>query len=183
MDDLVTERLVLHPLDAAEAERLLDPRPRDRAAWAPGYPDETDAVGARTFLATIAETGDPHPFGAYEIRRRSDGLAIGGLGFHGPADAEGGVTIGYGLIPSARGAGYATEAVRALLDLARRHGARRVRGDTDRENVASQRVMTAAGLRLVAEDDRLRYYELSWVHPEEGAVSGPVEGPPARAAS
>lgn len=149
-------------MSAAEAERLLAPGPADAAAWAPGYPAEVDAIGARNFLSTCAETGDPQPFGAYEIRRRVDGLAIGGLGFHGPADDDGSVTIGYGLIPSVRGEGYATEAVRALLGLARAHGIRSVRGDTAHDNIASQRVMAAAGLRLVAEDDQLKYYELSW---------------------
>ncbi|MFV0130147.1 hypothetical protein ACLGI4_20985 [Streptomyces sp. HMX112] len=37
---------------------------------------------------------------------------MGGLGFHGPADENGSVTIGYGLTPSARGEG---QALRGLL--------------------------------------------------------------------
>ncbi|MGW0752975.1 GNAT family N-acetyltransferase [Streptomyces sp. NPDC002587] len=106
----------------------------------------------------LAAQGDPLPFGAYEIRRRDDGSTIGGAGFHGPADARGRVTVGYGLVPSDRGRGYATEALRALLDHARKHGATAVQGDTGLGNTASQRVMEAVGMRLLREDDRLRYY-------------------------
>jgi RimJ/RimL family protein N-acetyltransferase len=50
-------------------------------------------------VAACADTGDPQPFGNYEIRRREDEQAIGGVGFHAPADKDGSVTIGYGLIP------------------------------------------------------------------------------------
>ncbi|WP_037890816.1 GNAT family N-acetyltransferase [Streptomyces sp. NRRL S-87] len=174
MGDVLTPRLVLHPMSPADAERLLARTPGAGDRWAAGYPAEVDLVGARNFLTTCTEQGDPGPFGSYEIRRRADGTAIGGLGFHGPVDEEGSVTIGYGLIPSERGRGYATEALRALVELARRLGARSVRGDTSHDNVASQHVMAAVGLRLVAEDDQLKYYELALTDPapaEDGAVA------------
>lgn len=162
MDDLLTARLVLHPMTPGEAQHVAAGEPHGGAGWEPGYPGAADVAGARAFLRVCASTGDPQPFGAYEIRRREDGRAIGGLGFHGPADAEGAVTIGYGLIPSARGAGYAAEALRALLALARGLGVTRVRGDADRDNRASHHVMTAVGMRMVAEDGRLKYYEITW---------------------
>ncbi|MBO2466060.1 GNAT family N-acetyltransferase [Actinomadura violacea] len=161
MEDLLTERLVLHPFTVAEAERLV------AAGAAPegGYPTAMDVAGARRYLEVCARDGDPRPFGAFEVRVRADGRAIGGAGFHGAPDDEGAVTIGYGLIEAARGHGYAAETLRELLRFARAAGAARVKGDTDRGNVASQRVMAAAGMRLVAEDDELRYYELGWPEP------------------
>ncbi len=164
MGDLVTARLLLHPFTAGEAERVLAGEPVD-AGWAPGYPAAGDVLAARRFLGTCAAAGDPQPFGNYEIRRRADGRAIGGLGFHGPPDETGSVTIGYGLIPSARGEGYASEALRALLELARARGVTCVKGDTDHDNIASQRVMTAAGLQPTGADDRLRYFAVSWPAP------------------
>src|SRR3977135_3183964 len=99
---------------------------------------------------------NPQPFGPYQILRRQDGYAIGGMGFRGAADENGSVTIGYGLIPSARGKGYASEALRGLLLFARAHGIACVEGDTTHDNTASQHVMTAVGMRLVAEDERLK---------------------------
>ncbi|MEY9946719.1 GNAT family N-acetyltransferase [Kitasatospora sp. GAS1066B] len=162
MDDLVTPRLTLHPMSVIEAKRVVAGEPDDGARWAPGYPSEGVVTGARGFLNTCANTGDPQPFGAYEIRRRADGEAIGGLGFHGPADENGSVRIGYGLIPSAQGQGYASEALRALLAFARGRGVNCVEGDTTHDNVASQQVMTAVGMRLVAADERLKHYRIAW---------------------
>jgi RimJ/RimL family protein N-acetyltransferase len=162
MDDLVTARLVLHPMSVSEAERVLTGDPDNAARWAPGYPGEGDATAARRFLNTCANTGDPQPFGNYEIRRREDGRAIGGVGFHGTPDENGSVTVGYGLSPSAHGKGYASEALRALLAFARAHGITSVKGDTDHDNTASQHVMAAVGMGLIAEDERLKYYKIAW---------------------
>lgn len=162
MGDVMTQRLLLHPMSIGEAERLLAAEPDDGGRWAPGYPTEGDVFAARRFLGTCADTGDPHPFGNYEIRLRADGRAIGGVGFHGPTDENGSVTIGYGLVPSARGSGYASEALRALLLLARAHGVTRVKGDADHDNTASHHVMTAAGMRPAGQDERVRYFEITW---------------------
>ncbi|MFH7595552.1 GNAT family N-acetyltransferase [Streptomyces racemochromogenes] len=162
MGELQTARLVLHPMTTGEAERVVAGAPDGEARWATGYPTEGDVLAARRFLRTCADTGDPGPFGNYEIRLREDGTAIGGVGFHGPADETGTVTIGYGLIPSARGSGYASEALRALLRLARARGATRVRGDADHDNTASHHVMTAAGMRPAGQDERVRYFETTW---------------------
>ncbi|MFF4102802.1 GNAT family N-acetyltransferase [Streptomyces sp. NPDC001903] len=162
MDDLVTARLVLHPMTVSEAEQLVAGESDSGARWAPGYPTDGDVSAARRFLGICADTGDPQPFGNYEIRRREDGLAIGGVDFHGPADENGSVTIGYGLVPSARGKGYASEALRGLLLFARARGVSRVKGDADHDNIASQHVMTAAGMRPTGEDERVRYFEITW---------------------
>ncbi|MEU0934656.1 GNAT family N-acetyltransferase [Embleya sp. NPDC005971] len=163
--DLETTRLVLHPLTVPEVERLVAGTPVDDACWAAGYPSPGDVAGGRRFLDTCANDGDPGAFGNYEIRRRTDGRAIGGLGFHGAPDASGAVTIGYGLAPEARGHGYATEALRELLRFAREAGVTCVRGDTARDNVASQYVMTAVGMQLTKEDPDLKHYAISWPEP------------------
>lgn len=87
---------------------------------------------------------------------------IGGVGFHGRPDSDGRVTIGYGLIPSVRGRGYASEALRALLAFARSQGVASVKGDADLDNTRSHHVMAAAGMRLVGEDDRLKHFRIDW---------------------
>lgn len=167
MEDLFTDRLVLHPLSVSEAESLMRGEPGGSAPWGPGYPTEADMVGAMRHVAICEAIGDPQPFGAYEIRRREDGRAVGGLGFHGPPDQDGAVTVGYGLVPAVQGRGYATEALRALLVFARTQGIAQVLGDTDHGNIASQRVMAAAGMHLVGEDERLKYYAVEWLETPE----------------
>ena len=142
-----------------EAEQVVAGDPDDANRWAPGY---LDVSGARGFLDRAAKSSDPHPFGNYQIRRRADGYPIGGIGFFGPPDEHGSVTIGYGLAPSVRGKGYASEALRELLLFARARGVASVEADTSHDNIASQRVMTAAGMHLIAEDERLKYYKIAW---------------------
>ncbi|WP_316525975.1 GNAT family N-acetyltransferase [Kitasatospora brasiliensis] len=177
----MTARLVLHPLTPALARGITAAADDGTGAsgtpdangpdglWARGYPAPADIAGARRFLDVCAQGGSG-PYGAYEIRRREDGLAIGGAGFHGPADDQGTVTVGYGLIPAARGHGYASEALRALLAHARRAGARRVLADTHLHNTASRRVLTAGGMRQWADDGHLAHYETTWHHaPAPGA--------------
>jgi RimJ/RimL family protein N-acetyltransferase len=99
------------------------------------------------------------PFSFYRITRLSDGRAIGGVGFKGQPEDDC-VEIGYGLAPSARGHGYAAEAVIALLSVAADHGLVRVIVDTTLDNTASQRTLVRAGFRLVSTDDELHYYEV-----------------------
>lgn len=162
IESVLTERLLLHPLSVAEAERIVEGTavPGDR--WAEGYPEDGSRRGGGGFLRGCAENGDPGVFRAYEIRLREDGYAIGGIGFHGPPDAERFATVGYSLVPDARGQGYAREALHGLIGIARDAGAAGVRGDADLQNLASQRVMEAAGMRYAGEDDRVRYYRLEF---------------------
>ncbi|MFI6643726.1 GNAT family N-acetyltransferase [Streptomyces sp. NPDC050504] len=167
--DLATERLVLHPMGIALAERVVAGEPGANDLWAPGYPTDGDMESAADFLNRCASTGDPRPFGDYEIRRRDDGLTIGSLGFNRPPDADLTVTVGYGLVPSARGRGYATEALRELLRFARERGITAVKGDTDDDNIASQRVMLSVGMRLVARDGGMRFYAIDWDAAERDA--------------
>lgn len=84
------------------------------------------------------------------------------MDFHGPDDENGSVTIGYGVIPSARGRGCGSEALRGLLLFARARGGTCVKGDAHHGNTASQHVMTAAGMRPAGEDERVRYFEIAW---------------------
>lgn len=123
--------------------------------WHPEYPfaDELDPLRS---LAAASST-DP-VFTMYLIRRRSDGSAVGGIGFFGPPDGTGTVEFGYGLVPSARGAGIATEAVELALQHAADNGARAAVADTDITNVASQRVLEKNGFVEVGRSAALVYY-------------------------
>ncbi|MFE0704830.1 GNAT family N-acetyltransferase [Streptomyces sp. NPDC058872] len=155
---VATERLLLRPLTASDAERTVARAPAPGDLWGDGYPLDGDVRAATGFLRGVAEHGDPGVFRPYEVRLRESGVVVGGIGFHGPPDALGVVTVGYGLLPDARGKGYASEALRALLEVARAAGVAGAKGDADLDNPASHRVMEAAGMRCVAEAGGLRHF-------------------------
>ncbi|MFE3069849.1 GNAT family N-acetyltransferase [Streptomyces sp. NPDC059247] len=160
-ESVTTARLLLDPLSVAEAERIVTRTAGDGDLWAEAYPGDGDVRSCTGFLRGVAERGDPGAFRPYAIRLRDGGETVGGIGFHGPPDALGVVTVGYGLVPGARGRGYASEALRGLVGVARRAGASGVKGDADLDNVASHRVMEAAGLLRVAETDGLSHHYLA----------------------
>lgn len=159
MTDLRTARLVLHPVDVAEAERIVARRAGPTDSWADDFPFEGDVVGASVFLRASAERGGQQPFGFYRLTRLDDGHAVGGIGFKGPP-ANGRVEIGYGLAPSARGEGLAAEAVSAVVALASSLHVSQVLASTAADNVASQQTLLHAGFALTKSDAELRYYEI-----------------------
>ncbi len=159
MTDIRTSRLELHAIDVAEAERIVARSAGPADSWADDFPFEGDVGAVGGFLRATARHGEQRPFGYYRITRLADGRAIGGLGFKGRPDG-GCVEIGYGLAPSARGHGYAAEAVIALLTVAADHGLSRVVADTTPDNIASQRTLSRAGFRLASAEAELHRYEL-----------------------
>lgn len=128
--------------------------------WAPDFPFDGDVIAATAFLRATAEHGEQRPFGFYRITRAADGLAIGGIGFKGQPQG-GSVEVGYGLAPSARGRGYAAEALAALVTMATDHGLTHVIADTDTDNIASQRTLERAGFVRVGSESGLHLYELA----------------------
>ncbi len=128
--------------------------------WAADYPDEADVLAATGYLWAIEHVGDVAPFGPYQLLRREDGLVIGGAGFHGPP-VGGEVEIAYAVVPSARGLGYATEAVRALVAFAAAFGVQSVSAVIAANNVVSQRVARAAGFQLAGPEGTLVRYTRS----------------------
>lgn len=86
-------------------------------------------------LSIFAHEGNPQP------------RLVGGIGLH-PADDLGGHEIGYWLTPDAWGRGYATEAGRAMLGIARYAiGLRRLNGRHFADNPASGHVLRKLGFR------------------------------------
>jgi RimJ/RimL family protein N-acetyltransferase len=159
MTDFRTSRLSLHAIDVAEAERIVARSAGPTDDWADDFPFEGDVGAVGGFLRATAALGEQQPFGYYRITRLSDAKAVGGIGFKGQP-AGGCVEIGYGLAPSARGRGYAAEAVVALLTVAADHGVSRVIADTTPDNIASQRTLVRSGFRLVRSDADLHHYEV-----------------------
>jgi RimJ/RimL family protein N-acetyltransferase len=140
---LRTRRLVLETLTADEARAI---REGDRAGrlWAEDYPFEGDLLVA----GVIGEAGEHYdeaaPLGVLQVRLAATGAAVGGIGFL-TAPADGSAEVGYGFVASARGQGYATESLQAVLAHAEEQGLRTVVAMTALDNDASQRVLERCG--------------------------------------
>ena len=155
---LLSSRLIVRlvPWDAvraiSEGSRLDD--------WAADYPSEGDVIIARLLAdvgPAVAGSAD-QAWGHRQVVEQASGLVVGGIGFFGPPRESGEVEVGYGIVPSRQGRGYATEALQAMLAMAWADPrATAVVAGTDPGNAASQRVLEKAGFRRIAADGELRY--------------------------
>ncbi|SHE73572.1 GNAT family N-acetyltransferase [Streptoalloteichus hindustanus] len=140
--DLVTSRLVLRTWPTAELSAVLSGVRLPH--WASDFPAEGDQV--------IAGFASEHPealgeYGQRQITERDSGLVVGSIGLFWPP-SDGCLEIGYGVVASRRGRGYATEATRALVEFAlTAPGVHTVCADVELANPASVRVLEKAGLR------------------------------------
>ena len=146
-----TERLLLRrsrPEDAATISAYRsDPNVNRQQGW-----DRTDLEGV---LADIVEMSGRSPGEAggwvqFTVEERGGGRIVGDVGLS-VADGEPGVIkVGYTIDPAFQGLGYATEAIRALVEYAfETLGAELVRAHASAENAPSIRVAEKVGMRLV----------------------------------
>nr|WP_232372531.1 GNAT family N-acetyltransferase [Acuticoccus mangrovi] len=104
---------------------------------------QRDPAGAWTFLAIFAGQWALYGFGHYAIAERN-GRYLGFAGLWFPVDWPE-IEIGYGLLPDARGIGYAREAVQTVRDAAFVAGAPGLVSYIAPQNLPSQRVAQSVG--------------------------------------
>ena len=152
-----TARLELAPVEAADALAALNGE--RRPDWSSDYPTEGDLVIARLIAEGSIPSGDA--YGPYKIILHQSGQVIGGCGFLGPPDAAGSVEIGYGLAPSQRGKGIATEAVSGLVGQAWKDPrVARVVAFTEADNEPSQGVLRRAGFHRIESNREQQAWEI-----------------------
>ncbi|MFH8406736.1 GNAT family N-acetyltransferase [Streptomyces sp. NPDC018019] len=171
--DLRTPRMRLRRLTEADAPHLvaLHGDPDVMRFLGDGKPVPRAEVLERTLPVMLARQGHRNMLGYRAAEKADTGEFLGWFELV-PANRgnPGEVELGFRLLPSAWGHGYATEGARALVRAAFTVcGARRVMGTTMAVNTASRRVMEKAGLRYV------RTFHEEWPDPIEGAEHGDVE--------
>ncbi|MGY0062269.1 GNAT family N-acetyltransferase [Streptomyces sp. LZ34] len=155
-DDLTTDRLVLRTWTTAEATAVLgDTR---SAHWADDFPAEGDRVIAGLF------DQHPHWLGAYGHRliiERDSGLVVGSTGLFWPP-SDGTLEIGYGIVASRRGRGYAPEATRALAEFAlTAPDVHTVFASVELSNPSSLRVLEKAGFQQLATEENVARFRIT----------------------
>jgi RimJ/RimL family protein N-acetyltransferase len=139
--------------DLVETPRLSLRRPRERDADAifsryssdpevtrlVGWPTHRGIGDARAFIAYSDAQWGGWPAGPYLIESRADGTLVGGTGlaFETPSRAQ----TGYVLAKDAWGLGFATEALAAMVGVARGAGVRRLYALVHVSHRASARVL------------------------------------------
>jgi len=170
---LVTERLMLRTFTAGDLDAViaLDGDPEVMRYLGDGRSAAPDLVERETLPALMARDDRWPQLGAWAAVERATGAVVGWFALHPsdparPDDAE----LGYRLLRSAWGRGYATEGSRALVDKAFTElGLERVHAETMAVNDRSRRVMAGVGLRHV------RTFHLEWDDPIPGTGHGEVE--------
>ena len=139
-----TARLVLRRPRLADAEAIFrryssDPDVTRYLGW----PRHTDVEHTRAFIQFSDSHWEQWPAGPYLIERREDGtlLGSGGLIFDTPTRAG----TGYVLARDAWGHGYATEALAAVVDVARDAGVIRLYAYCHPDHRASAHVLEKCG--------------------------------------
>ena len=153
MTDLVSERLILRPWTSAEAQAVVEDS--RHPSWAADFPAEGDGVIA----GLLGSNPDwLSPFGHRLIIERSTSEVVGSLGLFWPP-SDGQVEIGYGVVPSRQGRGYASEATAALTEFALSlDDVDTVHANVEHTNPASARVLEKAGFSRYDSTDELISY-------------------------
>lgn len=155
-----TARLELNPLSADAIEALLDAdADRLRSLTAaefslplapPPYMAESLPVVRDRLRQNPQEAG----WWNWLIVRQDTREAVGSVAFAGMPDETGAVLIGYAMYPEREGHGYATEAVRAMVQWAfAQPGVRAVRALAPVWNTPAVHVAEKVGMRPVASDE------------------------------
>jgi RimJ/RimL family protein N-acetyltransferase len=136
--------VVLRPISPAAGQALREGRLPPDVRVADDYPTEFSAgVGGHAESAGA--------LGPFFLHREDDDVVIGEIG--GGFVTAGVVEIGYAVVPSCWARGYATAAVRALVERARDvPGVDRIIGHTPLDRPASGRVLEKAGFAYAGEE-------------------------------
>jgi RimJ/RimL family protein N-acetyltransferase len=163
--ELLTERLRLRRFRPDDIDRVADWQALPEVArflyWEPRSREEAKvALTKRLAEVRLESDGDVL---ALAVERRSDGLLLGEASVWLRSVEHRQVEIGYVFHPDSGGQGYATEATRAVIDLAFTDlEAHRVYGRLDARNTASAALLRRLGMRQEAHFRESEIFKGAW---------------------
>lgn len=111
----------------------------------------------------MARVDRPGSWAQGAIARVADDRLIGDLAIYCPREDPAQSELGFNLMPSERGRGLASEAVRLAVEwLLAQRGKRRIFAVTDRRNQPSRNLLERTGFRAVPEAYRVVFFKGVW---------------------
>ncbi len=164
MPTLATPRLTLVPFTLDLVQAALRSNAELGALLGAAIPDLWPNSDYHATLPRYAERLARQPAESawsYLVVQRAEQVLVGDAGGKGGPDSAGVVEIGYSIVPAYQRQGYATEAVRQLLAWIRRQPhVQQITAECLYDNHGSIGVLHNVGMRQVAADARLLYWEL-----------------------
>jgi [ribosomal protein S5]-alanine N-acetyltransferase len=158
---LVLQRPLMTDIEPIFSRYACDPEVTRFMFW----PTHKSLADTKEFIAFSDEEWRRWPAGPYLVSSRDNDALLGGAGlaFETPYRAS----AGYVLAQDAWGKGYATEALRAMVETARTVGVKRLYAVCHTENSASRHVLEKGGFLL--EGTLRRHTEFPNLQPGEPA--------------
>ena len=151
--EIRTARLTLGPIKADHlsslADLLTDPEVK-KTYMVPDFENREKALELAKRLSALSEDFDRYVFGVC-----LKGNLVGIL--NATEVQEERIELGYALLPAFYGQGYATEALRAMIDVLFSFGFREVIAGAFENNVASIRVMEKSGMQKLPRTGTVTY--------------------------
>jgi RimJ/RimL family protein N-acetyltransferase len=166
-EQLISRRLVIRRFASSDAEDFALYRSDEEVARYQEWECPYSIGDGRTFIASLRHLapGTPGRWFQFAVTLASSGTLLGDVALCtsrvgvGQAEAE----LGFTFASAHHGQGYATEAVRAVVQYAFRHLAmHRVFSRTDARNVRAQRLLERIGFRLEGEFRESTWFKGAW---------------------
>ncbi|RWZ60725.1 N-acetyltransferase [Halobacillus fulvus] len=148
--ELFTNRLLLFPITVDLAQILMKNSLafyyKFQLPWNKNWPHDGLKALLPIYVEKLEEEEGELGFGPWVMIDREGEHVVGDIGFKGRPDDEGVIEIGYHVVASERGVGYATEAVEGLCQWAfEQPGVKGIEAQCDKANIASQKVLINNG--------------------------------------
>lgn len=163
--EIITQRVALRDLEANDGPRVFAYHRRPEVSQFQSWGTESVDI-VQSYIRSLAsvEPGKPGQWYQTGIFLLDGGKLIGDCGFRVLTDDPEQAEIGMTLAPEFQGKGFATEAMRALLNyLFATLDKHRVFGSVDPRNVSSLRLLERVGLRKEAHFVKSLRFRGEWV--------------------
>jgi len=164
---LETKKLKLIPLDAQNLRWSIEDRGKMERNLGVKITDteleEPVKTAMRTSLQKVIENKEDYLwYTNWVIVFKKENKIIGGLCFKGYPDEKGKVEIGYGMQDEYRCKGYATEAVKELINWAFSfNNVTEIIAETEKDNLPSHRVLEKVGMEKYEENEKMFWWRIN----------------------